>query len=106
MPTPPLLFRPSSLPINLIKINRWTNHQCVRARCLWGRIKHLTLRTLLLGSNDLEVPTVERTLLLLLLLLLRLCVRVALLRDLTPPAARLILRGAGRVALVNDALGG
>lgn len=65
--------------------------------------RRLTLRTLLLGSYDLEVTAVERVLL---LLLLCLGIRVALLRDLAPSSARLVLGRACRVALVEDALGG
>jgi hypothetical protein len=78
-----------------------TEYRFCRVRCRW--IRHLALRTLLLSSNDLEVTTVERALLLLLLL----CVRVAaLLCDLAPPTARLVIGGAGCVAFVDNALRG
>ena len=62
--------------------------------------RRLALRPLLLRRHNLEIPTIQRPLLLRLLL----GAWPSLLRNLAPSATRFVLRGTRRITLVHDPL--
>jgi len=98
------LLVPSYLTSSLIHLvrlinSRLVNKQLVNVRLLPILKRHLALSALLLGWHDLEIAVVQRALR---LWLLR--AWTALLGNLTPTTAGLVLGRARSVALVDDAL--